>query len=168
MRPTIKSDEDLVKINELIGDCLEKAKPVTGIPEVEAGARMITPVFMQIYGEDWGFDFTVEYVMPTAPKDESQGYTMDDFTRRDRVGVARILEEAKEGRPKKFRGELMRLADFYTEYQTDTVNQIRIDRVMERMEAMIRPTDMFMHKINELWVNRVPGVSPFERDIYRC
>jgi len=166
MKPNV-DQESFKTINTLLAGELEKTKPLVGIPEVDAGTRIVGPTKLHIEEEVWAFEFIVEYIMAKKPQDENQGFTMDDFTRRDLVAVSLILEE-KDGLPKRYRGEIMPLRKFYESFQTDRVSQIRIDRIMDMMDQMVRPSDNFFMKINEVWINRIAGENPFQRTIYRC
>ncbi len=166
MKPNV-NEEGFKTINALVSSELERTKPLVGIPEIEAGTRIVGPTKLQVEDELWAFEFIVEYIMAKNPQDENQGFTIDDFTRRDLVAVSRILDEA-EGKPKRYQGEIMRLQRFYEEFQTDQISQIKIDRVMDMMDQMVRPSENFFMKINEVWINRIAGENPFQRTIYRC
>lgn len=166
MKPNV-DQEGFKTINALLAAELERTKPLVSIPEVEAGTRIVGPTKLHVEDQIWGFEFIVEYIMAKAPKDENQGFTMDDFTRRDLVAVSQILDEP-EGKPKRYRGEIMTLEHFYKEFETDRVSQLRIDRMMDVMDQMVRPSDNFFMKINEVWINRIAGENPFQRTIYRC
>lgn len=167
MRPQV-SDEGLQTINKLLSTEIEKSKPMVGVPELEAGTRIMCPTKLQIEEELWEFDFIVEYAMAKAPKDSNQGFTMEDFHRQVYVQVYKILAEPENGKPRRYIGEVIPLEDFYGIFKTDNVARLRIDRVIEIMDGLVKPSENFFMKINEVWTSRSPGDNPFRRTVYRC
>lgn len=171
MKPDV-SAEEIQTIVKLIVDTMEKIKPIIGTPDMSPGIRgsfVIDIKHQPNNGTEttWVYDFHSEYLMQSKPSRQSVGFTMDDLTQRTMVRIVRLIERGEGLKPRRI-GEVFTLEQFYEMYDVDATNQIRIERLMEILTESLSPSETFLQKVNDMWLNRTVGENPFNRVVYRC